>query len=275
MTDLETELKQATLNELEDHLVELGEVLNNANYDEFETEHFNQIFRIVHSIKGNTRASGFDTIANVSHKYESKLIHVKSGSEPYTKAMHEMSLSYLDQLCEANEYLKKDIDAYIEFQELERMIDAVGSEVEKNISPSAQESESVSTNSISCLIIDDDSDVIEIIKTYISNSFDSNFQLELNGQDALDRALTHKFDIIICDYKMPVLDGKKFIEGVRKSNSNNVNTPIIFLSGYRPKLEADEQMWNNVFFIEKPFAEHKLIYYVKCSLELSKNLEAA
>jgi len=274
MTDLEFELKIATLNELEDHLSELGEVLNDSSYEDLEIEEFNKIFRIVHSIKGNTRASGFDTMANVSHKYESKLIHVKSGDEPYTKAMHEMSLAYLDQLAVAMEYLKKDIHHIVEFDELENMIDTISSEVTRQDSEDPGHN-TCNESAISCLIVDDDRDVQEIVKAYISENFDANFQLELNGQDALDRSNIHKFDIIICDYKMPVLDGKKFIERLRSEHSDNKYTPIIFLSGYKPRLEADENMWKNVFFIEKPFAEHKLIYYIRCSLELSKNLEAA
>jgi CheY-like chemotaxis protein len=272
MNDLEFELKQATLNELEDHLSELGEILNHQQYSELEIDDFDKIFRIVHSIKGNTRASGFDQIAEVSHKYESKMIHVKSGDEEYTKAMHEMSLSFLDKLSESLEYLKKDFHTLLDFTDLLNLIETVSSQTQNSVQSSPDES---LDNDITSLIVDDDRDVQEIVKTYISGHFNSKFQLELNGQDALDRAKSHKFDIIICDYKMPVLDGKKFIEQIRSQIGPNQYTPIIFLSGYKPKLEADENMWKNVFFIEKPFAEHKLIYYIKCSLELSKTLEAA
>lgn len=272
MNDLEYELKQATLNELEDHLGELGEILNHQQYEDLNADDFDKIFRIVHSIKGNTRAAGFDQIAEVSHKYESKMIHVKSEDEKYTKAMHEMSLTYLDKLSESLEYLKKDFNAVLDLNELDNLIETISSQTVKS---SQSKEVEVDDNDITTLIVDDDRDVQEIVQTYISGHFNSNFQLELNGQDALDKATAHKFDIIICDYKMPVLDGKKFIEKIRSNEGPNQYTPIIFLSGYRPKLEADENMWKNVFFIEKPFAEHKLIYYIKCSLELSKTLEAA
>ncbi len=268
MEELEFELKQATLNELEDHLSELGEILNNQSYTDLSQDEFEKIFRIVHSIKGNTRASGFNEIAEVSHLYESKMIGVKAGDTDYTKALHEMSLMFLDKLAEALDTLKTDMESPIDLNELQTHIENLDNQKEDT-------GNTHSGDEMSFMIVDDDYDVQEIVKSYISDAIPSKFQLEMNGKDALDKVAAHKFDVIICDYKMPVLDGKKFIEQLRSTQGPNQYTPIIFLSGYKPNLEANANTWENVFFIEKPFTDHKLIYYVKCSIELMKNLEAA
>ena len=268
MEELEFELKQATLNELEDHLGELGEILNNQSYSDLNQDDFEKIFRIVHSIKGNTRASGFSEIAEVSHLYESKMIGVKAGDTDYSKPLHEMSLMFLDKLGDSLEVLKTDMDAALDLNGLLTHIE--------NLDNLTEEKKSTKTDDeMSFMIVDDDYDVQEIVKSYISDAIPSKFQLEMNGKDALEKTTGHKFDVIICDYKMPVLDGKKFIEQLRSTQGPNQYTPIIFLSGYKPNLEANANTWENVFFIEKPFTDHKLIYYVKCSIELLKNLEAA
>ena len=48
-----------------------------------------------------------------------------------------------------------------------------------------------------------------------------------NGSEGYQKFLDNEFDIIICDYKMPVLNGLEFIEKIREKNKD---IPIIFVT---------------------------------------------
>ncbi len=265
MEDLERELKESALSELEDHLTELGDVLNNKEPSTISEEEINQIFRIVHSVKGNCQASGFYSISDISHLYESKLIKVKDGSAPYDEYIHSVSLSYLDSLSVASEALKSDMDAVVSFDEVLALINGEGRAKIQNEKNSSSKKESINV-----LLIDDEDSILEIIESYVEDNFNAMIQKKLNGQDGITTVGETKFQVIICDYKMPLIDGKEFIKILRTGNSINKDTPIIFLSGFKPEITGDPKIWHDVFFLEKPFEESKLVYYVKCSLELEK-----
>ena len=121
------------------------------------------------------------------------------------------------------------------------------------------------------LVIDDDEGVCEVIQGYIESKFTVNFDYENDGVSALKTAKQKPFDVIVCDYQMPVLNGSEFIHALRSEDTINRSTPIIFLSGYRPNIKADKTIWENVFFVEKPFSEQKIQYYVQCSLNLKNS----
>ncbi len=266
MEDLELELKQSAITELEDHLHELSDLLNNKDVKTISVDDIDQIFRIVHSIKGNCKASGFDSIAHLSHIFESKLIKVRSGVSGYSETFHELNLLFLDNLSDALDLLKIDMDASLNFDEIYSKLESFSDQTNQN-------TESKTQDKLNILIIDDDQNVLEIISTYISENFNANIRQDINGQDGIASCDEQKFNAIICDYKMPKIDGKEFIKMLRSGNSINKNTPIIFLSGFRPTITGDAQTWREVFFLEKPFEEAKLVYYMRCSLELAKEIE--
>ncbi|EQC43896.1 response regulator [Bacteriovorax sp. Seq25_V] len=258
MEEIEKELKLATMSELEDHLAELSDVLYGKEVSEFGTDDYNQMFRVIHSIKGNTRACGFDSIAEISHLFESKLIQLKNGEIEFDSKSYDTSLMYLNSLSDYLEILKVDLTADFDFYDLTNMIQNQASD------------KPMKKNNFKFLIIDDDPDIQEIVSTYLKESFNCEIATSANGQEGLRESQAKTYDVIICDYMMPELDGKAFINQLRKSVGGNQHTPIIFLSGYRPEINADEQVWEKVFFAEKPLSENKLIYYIKCSIELGK-----
>ena len=277
MEDLEKELKLSVVNELEDHINELSDALNGKSEDQISEEDINLIFRVAHSIKGNTRASGFDELAEVSHFFESKLMDVKIDHTRYNDKYHDLCLSYLDLMSVALEELNKDIDSKIDINTFINSVEEMQeSKINKDkpvskgmIHPTRQK---LSGN---LLLIDDDESILEIISEYINDNFDATISTELNGQEAIATTDEERFDVIVCDYKMPSINGTEFIKMLRHSTNSNKHTPIVFLSGYKPKLNEPGEVWDNVFFIDKPFAESKLIYYIKCSLSLNKERNVA
>lgn len=73
------------------------------------------------------------------------------------------------------------------------------------------------------LIIDDDPLIRKILKKMLVNKY-RLLEAE-NGQEAL--GVSEDADLIICDYKMPVMDGLVFLETIRKTS----DVPFVVLSG--------------------------------------------
>jgi len=306
MDDFEKEMKLLTIDESADHLGQLEEILNTKDYNEINSDDIDTIFRIAHSIKGNTRASGYEEIAEISHSYESKLSKVKEAGNGFTEEMYNLSLVYLDTLNDAISILKNDIEAKLDLgkfknalvnpirvslaaevpteeilkdgeapniQQIQAQPETESSRKVLNLNKvenskdEIENTKEVKKGAMHILIVDDDLDIQEVVKDHIETRFeDVSFVLKANGQDALNAVADDKFDMIICDFMMPILDGVSFIELMRSHKGLNQYTPIIFLSGYRPSVDGSSSVWENVFFMDKPFNPNKLIYYIKCGI---------
>lgn len=265
MDNIEHELKISTIAELEDHLSQLSDLLYGKAIADFSMSDFETIFRIVHSIKGNTRACGYESVASFSHSFESKLIQIKNGEQDFSTAMYDMCLYYLNTLNDIHDSLKTNINLQINLDQEVIHLESF-SKIKKL--------ESKTEKKINILLIDDDENIQDIISNYIDQSFNANVYTSSNGNHGLEMCAEIDYDVIICDYKMPELDGAQFISKIRLGSNHNNQTPIIFLSGYKPEIKANKHIWDSVFFTDKPFTEQKLIYYIKCSLKLKQSQAA-
>lgn len=79
-----------------------------------------------------------------------------------------------------------------------------------------------------------------------------------NGQEALDKLKTEKFDLILMDIQMPVMDGYTAIKKIR--NDLQLNTPIITMTAHAMPGEKDECLRIGASaYISKPFKEREML----------------
>lgn len=92
--------------------------------------------------------------------------------------------------------------------------------------------------SATLLIIDDDEVVRESLAAYLE---DSNFKVlqALNGLQGLQIFESEQPDLVICDLRMPQIDGLELIRRIRQTASE---TPIIVLSGAGVMSDAVEAL---------------------------------
>lgn len=76
------------------------------------------------------------------------------------------------------------------------------------------------------LIVEDDPDILELMNEIFEEYFSQVF-LATNGLEALAIFKNEVIDVIVCDIKMPKMDG---IETVKRIREINYSIPIIFLS---------------------------------------------
>jgi len=86
------------------------------------------------------------------------------------------------------------------------------------------------TNKPLVLIADDEADIREIVKTKLSKE---NFEVieASNGTEAIEKALTHRPDVILLDVVMPKMDG--IDTAIQLYNHPDLkNIPFMFLTNY-------------------------------------------
>jgi two-component system response regulator YesN len=110
------------------------------------------------------------------------------------------------------------------------------------------------------LLVDDESAILDVLVDMYEAHF-SNTQITRcsNGALALHECWQKKFDLICTDYKMPVIDGLEFIEGLRRKEGLNQKTGVIFLSGYIPEFKFKAEIYEDVYFLEKPVHSDRLM----------------
>ncbi len=103
------------------------------------------------------------------------------------------------------------------------------------------------------LIVDDEPAILEILREMLETHFkDVDVHLAPNGALALHLCGDKVFNLVVTDYHMPVLDGFEFLEILRRKPGVNQATPVIFLSGFLPEFKFKAETFADVYFVEKP-----------------------
>lgn len=106
------------------------------------------------------------------------------------------------------------------------------------------------------LVLDDQKEILELWHWHFK-IWGEHVELYtgLNGAEGIAFLKKHKFDLIITDFKMPIVDGLDFIAHVRV---NDNETPILLFTGYIPELGFLATRLENVMLFEKPLIGGKL-----------------
>lgn len=79
------------------------------------------------------------------------------------------------------------------------------------------------------LIVDDTNTMRNLIKSVLINAGFKNFVEAENGIVALDKMQQEQFDLVICDWDMPKMDGLEVLAKMRLQDHHE-NTPFILVT---------------------------------------------
>ena len=106
------------------------------------------------------------------------------------------------------------------------------------------------------LIVDDDEEIAQYVQAELSEWY--HFGYAQNGKEGLKLLLTGKYDLVISDVMMPVMDGITMLKNI-KGNSNISDIPVILLTS---KSEVDFRLEGLKkgadAFLAKPFNMEEL-----------------
>lgn len=116
------------------------------------------------------------------------------------------------------------------------------------------------------LVVDDEFGIREIIKKYASFE---GYEVEeaADGMEAIDKAFSQDFDLIIMDVMMPELDGFSACKEIRKHK----NTPVIMLSARGEEYDRIHGFETGVDdYVVKPFSPRELMMRVAAVIKRTR-----
>ena len=107
------------------------------------------------------------------------------------------------------------------------------------------------------IFVVDDSKDNQMLLQIMLEKYGANLDFADNGQEAIDRLQSSKFHIVLMDYKMPVMDGFKATQNIRRSGNK---VPIILLTANAMKGEREKSLQAGAdAYISKPIDWNALI----------------
>jgi len=118
------------------------------------------------------------------------------------------------------------------------------------------------------LIIEDDSTIAEVERDYLQMS-GFNVDIEVDGQEGLNKALKNEYDLIILDLMLPNVDGFELCEEIRRKK----DIPLIMVSARTEDLAKTRGFELGLDdYMTKPFSPSELVARVKGHLSRYENL---
>lgn len=109
------------------------------------------------------------------------------------------------------------------------------------------------------LIVDDDEGIVDIVKEFLTDQvfkFSLIFDSAYDGEDAVKKIASTKYDLIFLDLNLPIKDGISVSSEIRKQDGINEETPIVVISTFASALVNNLK---NTHFLAKPFDDQEII----------------
>lgn len=116
------------------------------------------------------------------------------------------------------------------------------------------------------LLAEDDANISMIAKITLEKIGNHQVVAVTDGKSALDLALKEKFDLIMLDGMMPVMDGVTVLKNLKTTSAADI--PVIFLSAKSQESDIKEVLeFGAVGYIQKPFEPRTLCDQINQILE--------
>lgn len=114
------------------------------------------------------------------------------------------------------------------------------------------------------LVIDDEKSIRSTLQEVLEYE-NHKVSLATNGPEGLEMLEKDNYDVILCDIKMPKMDG---IEVLQKAAEISPDTPVIMISGHGNIDTAVEAIKKGAYdFIEKPLDLNRLLVSIRNAME--------
>jgi DNA-binding response OmpR family regulator len=99
------------------------------------------------------------------------------------------------------------------------------------------------------LVVDDEIGILDALDAALTDEGYRTFTA-VNGKAALDKLAEHPIDLVLLDYMMPILDGKKTLAAIRATRPE---LPVIMLSAINEQSLILEGITGYNAYFRKPF----------------------
>ena len=124
-------------------------------------------------------------------------------------------------------------------------------------------------------LLDDEPNILNALRRLLHNE-DWEIHTFTDGQQALDALIEHEYAVIICDYKMPGLDGITYLQFAKQRQPGAIRM-VLSAHGDRDSMMKAINRVGIQRFLNKPWDDHELEASVRTAIEayrLSKENQA-
>jgi len=115
------------------------------------------------------------------------------------------------------------------------------------------------------LVVDDEVDMLSLIKLILMEKTDYEVMTTNNPLEVAQLLEEKRFDVIVTDLKMPIMDGMDVVDAIRNKDGL---VPIIIITAYGSVESAEEAVKKGAFdYITKPFRQEQLLISLKKALD--------
>lgn len=173
---------------------------------------YDELFRMVHSLKGTAGSYNFHVITKIAHNMEDVMLSLMQQNKFGTPATVELLLRFIDILRETTDSLISsepaplDIDERLEFLRLK-----------------------IFKEKINILVVEP-SKLYKNMVEYSLENISANFTFLDDGLAALDNLLLNKYDLLISSLECPRLNGDALVAALRLVHNFNNKIKVILIS---------------------------------------------
>jgi DNA-binding NtrC family response regulator len=120
------------------------------------------------------------------------------------------------------------------------------------------------------LVVDDEERICEAVKKALER-VGYRVETSLSALDALDMLRSGAWDMVICDIRMPQMDGMALLERIRE---HDPNIPVLMITGYASIESAIDAVKKGAQeYIPKPFSPAQIRFLVERTFERKRLIE--
>lgn len=206
-----SQMRKTYLAELPEKLDRLENLLLEIEGSGAKRDAFDELYRIVHSMKGSGGTFGLHILTTICHQFEDLLSNTDGGAN-FSKELIGPCLDYVDLLRMAAEQCQSGHET---FPQVEEQLGVL----RKQLAP----------KQFTILLIDNSKLSTKLYVQLLSDLPVRILAMD-DGPNALMRALTEPFDLIISNYEIPVLNGTALIGAVKLSDTGSRNAKTILIT---------------------------------------------
>ena len=190
-----------------------------------DTDIYDELFRMVHSLKGTAGSYSFHILTKIAHSMEDVMQMLLKKNEFGQSSSIDILLKFIDILRDTTDSLIETKTAPLDIDE--RL---------------ASLREVVFKESINILVVEPSKFYASLID-YSLNTLSANFTFIDDGLPALDNLLLNKYDLLITSLECPRLNGDALIAALRLIHNFNKHIKVILVSS-----RTEDKMKNKVDF---------------------------
>ncbi|SMC37483.1 DNA-binding transcriptional response regulator, NtrC family, contains REC, AAA-type ATPase, and a Fis-type DNA-binding domains [Desulfocicer vacuolatum DSM 3385] len=115
------------------------------------------------------------------------------------------------------------------------------------------------------LVVDDEQDMTRLLKRTLEIEFNCHVTMAFSGETAVNILARESFDLMLCDIKMPGMDG---FELLRHTVEHYPDLTVLMLTAFGSIDVAIKAIKSGAYdFVSKPFEQDEILFRVKKALE--------